>query len=919
MNPRMWLGQGRIVKTRRAEPNIACQSGSIPPPAIPSLTPLSEHALTSAISQLRAALQDRYEIERELGAGGMATVYLAHDVRHDRKVALKVLRPELSAILGADRFLSEIKTTANLQHPHILSLFDSGEAGGVVYYVMPFVEGESLRDRLSREHQLPVDDAVRIAREVLDALEYAHARGIIHRDIKPENILLHGGHAMVADFGIALAVSRTDGGTRMTETGMSLGTPHYMAPEQAMGEKEITPKADVYALGCVLYEMLTAEPPFTGTTAQAIIARVMTEEPRSLTLQRKTIPPHVEAAVERALSKLPADRFASAAEFAEALANPASAALHRATTGGRVAAPATGRNRAILGGAVAVAALAGAGLWSQFGPRPAVRPRPVVRFGIELPRDAQPVGATGSTIAYAPDGSRIVYIGRAPAGQRLYSRGLDQLDPAPIPGSDGAILPFFSADGQWLGFKLGNHLAKVSLTGGPVTPLCDTHGETYGATWTVGDTIVFASDSGLMEVTAAGGKPRLIAKPDSGVQYKWPDVLPGDQTVLFTIFRQGTIRLAALNRRTGAIKQLQQSGGYPQYVSSGYVVVSDPSGIVSAVPFDAKRLEVTGAAVPFADKLQTSNDGDRNLGVSSSGDVAFQLSTTGGRRLVVVDRNGAVRDAQSDTGLYFGPRLSPDGKRVAMGRWTDESFSARDVWVLDLTQHTRTRLTFDTTAGWPVWAPDGKRVAYQRGNSVFWVPADGSGPPDSMVTAPGSWFPIAFEPLGRGLLFHGIAAQQSKAEIDRVGLVPRAPPSRVLGNTFHNYNASLSPDGKWMAYNSDESGRFEVYVRPYPGPGGRWQVSLGGGTEPVWSPTGKEIFYRDGDKMMTAAVRTVGAFEVGARTQLFEGPFHTTSNQITNYDVTRDGKTFIMLQPVQGTAQTVFVTLNWFDQLKKGR
>src|SRR5512141_2155051 len=233
--------------------------------------------MPTTLEQLSTALADRYRIERELGAGGMATVYLAHDLRHDRKVALKVLRPELSAILGAERFLHEIKTTANLQHPHILPLHDSGEADGLVYYVMPYVEGESLRDRLNREKQLPVEDAVRIAREVADALEYAHQHGIVHRDIKPENILLHGGHAMVADFGIALAASRSDGGSRMTETGMSLGTPHYMAPEQAMGEREITPRADIYALGCVLYEMLAGEPPFMGPTAQAIIARVMTE------------------------------------------------------------------------------------------------------------------------------------------------------------------------------------------------------------------------------------------------------------------------------------------------------------------------------------------------------------------------------------------------------------------------------------------------------------------------------------------------------------------------------------------------------------------------------------------------------------------------------------------------------------------
>ncbi len=273
---------------------------------------------------LTTALADRYRIERELGAGGMATVYLAHDLRHDRRVALKVLRPELAAMIGAERFLAEIKVTANLQHPHILALFESGRTGGaggadLVYYVMPYVEGETLRGRLTRERQLPVDEALRLAREVADALEYAHGHGVVHRDIKPENILLHGGHALVADFGIALAASRSDGATRMTETGMSLGTPHYMSPEQAMGERDITARSDIYALGCVLYEMLTGEPPFTGPSAQAIVARVMTEEPRSLTLQRRSVPPAVEDAVLTALEKLPADRFPSAAAFAAAL------------------------------------------------------------------------------------------------------------------------------------------------------------------------------------------------------------------------------------------------------------------------------------------------------------------------------------------------------------------------------------------------------------------------------------------------------------------------------------------------------------------------------------------------------------------------------------------------------------------------
>jgi serine/threonine-protein kinase len=358
---------------------------------------------TAPVDQLRSALADRYRLERELGQGGMATVYLAHDLRHERKVAIKVLRPELAAVIGAERFVREIRTVAALQHPHILGLIDSGEVSGTAYYVMPFVEGESLRDRLVREKQLPIGDAVRIAKEVASALDYAHRHGVIHRDIKPENILLHDGQALVADFGIALAVSQA-GGTRMTETGMSLGTPHYMSPEQAMGEREITARSDVYALGCVTYEMLTGDPPFTGSTAQAIVAKVMTDEPMPPRRHRKTVPESVEAAVLTALEKLPADRFPSAAAFAEALTSTATVPL-------RVGAGARGvptrrwladwRSWAAL--AVAAGSLAGTGaLWVR---------------GRERAGDMSAMSAVQNTFGreavlaarWAPDGATIVY------------------------------------------------------------------------------------------------------------------------------------------------------------------------------------------------------------------------------------------------------------------------------------------------------------------------------------------------------------------------------------------------------------------------------------------------------------------------------------------------------------------------------
>src|SRR5687767_13540837 len=334
--------------------------------------------MSSMLDRLTSVLAERYSFEREIGVGGMATVYLARDLRHDRLVALKLLRPELGAVIGADRFLAEIKLTANLQHPHILPLFDSGAVEGLLYYVMPYVEGVSVRERLNREKQLSIAESVRIATEVASALDYAHRRGIIHRDIKPENILLHDGQALVADFGIALAVSTA--GTRMTETGMSLGTPHYMSPEQAMGEREITARSDVYALGAVTYEMLVGEPPFTGPTAQAIVARVLTGEPEPPSASRKTIPPHVEAAVLQALEKLPADRFASAADFAAALGNPGFTSA-RSTAGLRRPAPAPVGARAWLPWALFLAAIGFIG-FDQLRPRPVSPGAPVQRFDI---------------------------------------------------------------------------------------------------------------------------------------------------------------------------------------------------------------------------------------------------------------------------------------------------------------------------------------------------------------------------------------------------------------------------------------------------------------------------------------------------------------------------------------------------------
>ncbi len=425
------------------------------------------------LNRLQVALADRYRIEGEIGAGGMATVYLAQDLRHDRKVALKLLRPELSAVIGAERFLAEIKLTANLQHPHILPLFDSGEADSYLFYVMPFVEGESLRSRLNREKQLPVAEAVRIATEVASALDYAHRHGVVHRDIKPENILLHDGRALVADFGIALAASKA-GGNRMTETGMSLGTPFYMSPEQAMGEREITARSDVYALGVVLYEMLTGDPPFTGSTAQAVVARVLTEAPRPILPQRHTIPPEIEVAVLTALEKLPADRFGTAAEFAESLAGRRTVPVRtRAPSGGAATAVTTRLDpvKLALAGVALVFAGAAAWGWLRAAPAPDVN-----RFSLYLPsaEALAPVSTSGNRVAISPDGRRLVYVGPASGGTQLWLRDHDQLISSPIPGTENAGSPFFSPRGREIGFLVGGtKIRTVSLDGGPTQTLSD--------------------------------------------------------------------------------------------------------------------------------------------------------------------------------------------------------------------------------------------------------------------------------------------------------------------------------------------------------------------------------------------------------------------------------------------------------------
>ncbi len=876
--------------------------------------------MSDALERLGAALAEHYAIERQIGAGGMATVYLARDLKHDRAVALKVLRPELAAVLGIERFLSEIRVTAHLQHPHILPLFDSGQAGGLIYYVMPHVEGESLRHRLEREKQLPIEEAVRLASGIASALDYAHRHGVIHRDIKPENILFQDGQAVVADFGIALALSAA-AGSRLTETGLSLGTPQYMSPEQATGDRLIDSRSDIYSLASVLYELLAGEPPHTGPTVQSVIAKVLTDRPRPLRQLRESVPPHVEAAVLKALAKVPADRFQTAAEFVDALARPGWALT---TTAPDVAAPALGRlgRRAVRDVAPwAVAGLAtGLALWASLRARPEPPARPVARFTLVLPPSA-PLAefSAGPTVAFSPDGSRIIYVSSASTGNQLFSRRLDQLDPVPLAGTQNARNPFFSPDGRWVAYFSGSKLYKLPLGGGPAAVVADVPGVAFGATWGTTDTIVFRLEKALMKVAAAGGKPQLLLQSDTsrGESYMFPHYLPDAKALLLQIRTKGVDRLGVLTLATGKLTRFEQPGSNPRYVSSGHVVVATRSGTLLALPFDASRLELTGSGVPVADGLVVGPGGGARMGMSRDGAFAYVSGPVALRELVMVDRAGRARVLPAGPQAYIAPRVSPDGRQIAV-EVAELDLVNSDVWVYDMAQHTRTRLTFDQSAHRPIWTPDGRRIVYSRGQfgqgDLYWIPADGSGPAELLLVAPEDQWAGDVTPDGRTLLFRSGGGGPVRS-IHTLSLQGPRTAQPFLANQFDNHSPSLSPDGHWVASVSNESGRLEVYVRPFPGSGGRWQVSLDGGSEPVWAANGRELFYRNGTKMMVAAIALHPTFTVGARRELFEGNY-VNDPVYRSYDVTRDGQAFVMVRSPKPLGDFV-VVLNWFDQLRE--
>ncbi len=907
--------------------------------------------MSEITERLKVAIADRYVIERELGQGGMATVYLAHDVKHDRKVALKVLRPELAAVIGAERFLGEIKVTANLQHPHILPLHDSGEADGFLFYVMPYVEGDTLRDKLDREKQLDIAEAIEITRSVASALDYAHRQGVIHRDIKPENVLLHDGQALIADFGIALAVSHASG-TRLTETGLSIGTPHYMSPEQAMGDRELDARSDIYSLGAMLFEMLAGEPPYTGNSAQAIVAKVITEKAPPVTATRDTVPGHVAAAVGKALAKMPADRFKTAAALAEALANPGftlSAGTSAVESPVRPQAAPVWRRTGVAAAFALVLALA---LWGWLRPEPAPA---VARYGLAFAPGQEPNDAYNASFALAPDGSWFVYNGPAESGSQLWIKRRDRFEAFPVPGTEArraASAPTVSPDGEWIIFTADGQLRKVPRGGGSAITVADSVQESnIGIAWLDDGTVVYRDESDrLRRVPDVGGVSAVVwSSPEGETQIpRRPSPLPGARGVLLGWCPATGCtdqNVAVLDFESGELRVLFPDATQAWYTATGHIVYVRPDGGVFAAPFDLGALEVTGPPVPVLEGVQSPAGLMPDFALSPSGTMLMVAGPAGGERGFLVEpvwvsRDGAV--AELDPEFQFsllanvGWSLSPDGRRLVFNSAGD---GGGDVWIKELDRGPLSRLTTDPAPDYrPRWAPDGRYVSFiseRSGKPAVWRRrADGTQPAELVFEQEGP-------AVGSGIdtrIYEALWSRDGAWMVLRIGGTDGARdvwaqrvgvdsmPTRLLASDFDENGVALSPDGRWLAYQSDESGRNEIYVRPFPDiAAGKWTVSLGGGSRPLWSHSGRELFYVDGDNenMVVAQIRTAGSgeFAVDERLTLFSVDGYSLSANYTPFDIDSADERFLMVRRAgsgdDALPSVMILVENWHEELKE--
>ncbi|MFN2563402.1 MAG: protein kinase [Gemmatimonadaceae bacterium] len=898
--------------------------------------------------RLQATLGNAYAIERELDGAGMSRVYVAEETAIRRRVVVKVLRPDFAEGLSAERFQREIVLAARLQHPHIVPLLSAGTADGVLYYTMPFVEGESLRGRLRREGELPIPDVVRIMRDVASALAYAHRHGVVHRDIKPENILLTDGGAVVADFGIAkaISVSRTEGdggaANTLTQRGTALGTPQYMAPEQATGDSTTDHRADLYALGMVAYEMLAGRPPFAERSVQALMAAHATEVPEAIARRRPNTPPVLGALVMECLEKHPADRPQSAEEIIRALdgivATPGGSptllvgrtGLETRTYGRRRTLPWVGAALLAMSAGVLAASIRRSND-PVLGPSHSVR-----RWNLVLP-DSAPMAFIGSAglgigrtaLGLSPDGSVLAYVARVGGTSRLYIRPLSELRATPVPGSEGAFQPFFSPDSRWVAFFTGTELKKVAVSGGGRPVSLAQLNEPYGGAWLPDGRILIAENQGrfLSAIPESGGAPRRLAARLTG-RIRHPQLLStgwllsssGRLMVLTSLEtgRQYALTRDGLVARDSVRPGETLYGSSPRYVASGHIVYasSGEDGVLMALPFDAYRRRVLGPPAPVLEGVRQEGEaGLAQWSVADDGTLIYAPGANAGRtRLVWRDRLGTVEPLPFAAADYGEFRLSPDGRMIIARGWPPAS--AGEFWLLDLTRGTSSKVSvdFETDVYGGVWWPDGRSFLISglaepgRPSLTFKWSITAPGSRDTVwrngrinaVSPDGRWLAVYNPSYGRGVW---LASRES----------PSGQPTLVDADAFF---VSFSPDSRWLAFTSSQTGQSEVYVARLPELKERYKVSAAGGEEAIWSRRGDEIVYRFGERWFAVDVSTRDGFTFGRPRLVFEGPHLNVPGW--SHDLSPDGRRhLVLIGPPEETTRQLNVVTNWFAELRR--
>jgi len=898
-----------------------------------------------------------YKVIEKIGQGGMGEVYRAEDTNLSRDVAIKVLPEQFTKDpQRLARFEREAKLLASLNHPNIAAIYGLEEADGVRFLALELVPGETLQERVAKG-PLPIEEALEVCRQISEGVEAAHEKGVIHRDLKPANVkVTPEGKVKILDFGLAKAfeeeVSPADMSQsptlteEMTRAGVILGTAAYMSPEQAKG-KPVDKRADIFAFGAVLYELLTGKRTFEGETITETIASVLKSEPDWEKLPGDT-PGRIRELLEDCLQKEAHDRLHDIAnvriQIKKALSEPATVSPIGQTLAGQ---PGRGRRTITLSLAVLAGAAIGVAIWSLMRP-PLSPPEALKRLVIQLPSTAPfEVETWRPAVALSPDGSRLVYVANRGGRRQLYLRQMDRLEATPIPGTEGGHSPFFSPDGQSVGFVVVNKLKKVSVTGGAPQTLADISPVTRGATWGPDDTIIFtrALDHGLERILAVGdtppddafsdaprssmgGQTLTVPDPTEGeYSHRWPQFLPGGKAVLFTIDTGGSFdeaRIAVLSLETGKVKVLLDGGTNARYSPTGHIVFGR-AGALLAVPFDLERLERTGDPVTLVQGILMEPGGAAHFAFSDDGSLAY---VPGGmlvsdRKLVWVNRQGEVDPLPAEPRVYTSPSLSPDGRQVAV---IIREGSNYDVWITEAARGTLTRLTSHPGEDIaPIWTPDGKKVTFASemsgpGPTLSWKPADASGPQELLLERQvRGQIPTSWSPDGQTLVFTDLKVP----DIWMLPLGGEEKPWAFLDTDFEESGAMFSPDGHWLAYMSNETGRDEVYVQSFggSGPRGKRQVSIGGGAEPVWAPDGRDLFYRNGDEMMAVAIETEPELSVGTPRLLFEGrflPVLSGDDPGGSYDISPDGQRFLMIQREQDLVPTeIIVVLNWFEELKR--